>query len=251
MRYLTHLCAAIFLVLFTLVPGFAQEPTGSANKETQTDAQNFLRRAEIAWRQGHFQDAARGYRQTLKIQPDSAQAHYGLGLALARLQQYQEAAASFQAAVRYEPKWATAHKDLGVAYLKLKRWPEAAQAFKTSLQYQPEDPEIFYNLGVAQGRMGQHQEALEAFEKAVSLKPEYVAALNNLGMANIKLNRWAEAKRAFDKALKLKANSPEAHLGLLACYIQEGNRQAATRTYQTLVSLDKGLARQADELMGK
>jgi len=153
--------------------------------------------------------------------------------------------------VRYEPKWATAHKDLGVAYLKLKRWPEAAQAFKTSLQYQPEDPEIFYNLGVAQGRMGQHQEALEAFEKAVSLKPEYVAALNNLGMANIKLNRWAEAKRAFDKALKLKANSPEAHLGLLACYIQEGNRQAATRTYQTLVSLDKGLARQADELMGK
>jgi len=57
MRYLTHLCAAVFLVLFTLVPGFAQEPTGSANKETQTDAQNFLRRAEIAWRQGHFQDA--------------------------------------------------------------------------------------------------------------------------------------------------------------------------------------------------
>ena len=250
MNILTYTGAAVLVVFLTLAPGLAQEPTGSTYKEAQTEAQPFLQRAEIAWRQGHFQEAAQSYRQALKIQPDLAQAHYGLGLALARLQKYQEAATSFQAAVQSEPKWARAHKDLGVAYLKLKRWPQAAQAFKNALQYQPEDPEAFYNLGVALGRMGQHQEALKAFEEAVRLKPDYVAALNNLGMANIKLNRWAEAKRAFDKALTTQPKSAEAHLGLLACYIQQGDRQAATRTYQTLVSLDKGLARQAAELMG-
>lgn len=245
-------CAAFILVFLTLTPGFPQQPrTDSTNQETPNEAQDFLRRAQIAWRQGQFQEAVRAYRQALEINPESAQAHYGLGLALAQLQKYPEAVDSFRAAVRFEPEWATAYKDLGVAYLKVKNWPQAAQAFRSSLQYQPEDPEAHYNLGVALGKLGRHQEALKAFKEALRLKPNYVAALNNLGMANIKLSRWDEAKRSFDQALTLKPNNSEAHLGLLAYYIQHGDRQAAARTYQTLVSLDKSLARKADEIMGK
>lgn len=252
MNYRTVLGAVVILVFFTLALGLARNrPAASDDTETQTEVRDFLRRAEIAWRQGHFQESAQAYRQALKVQPELALAHYGLGLALARLQKYQEAVTSFQAAIRYEPEWARAHKDLGVAYLKLKRWPQAVEAFKTSLKNQPEDPEVSYNLGVALGKLDKHEEALEAFEAAVRLKPDYVAALNNLGMANIKLNRWVEAKRAFDKALAIQADSPEAHLGLLACYIQQGDRQSATRTYQTLVKLDKNLARRADELLGR
>lgn len=104
---------------------------------------------------------------------------------------------------------------------------------------------------MAAGKQGKHKEAREAFEKALSLKPDYVQALNNLGMANIKLNRWAEAKSSFEKALGLKADDPEAHLGLLACYIQQGDSQGAARTYKTLSTLDKGLTRKADELLGR
>lgn len=252
MNYLTRLGVAVILFFLTLAPGSAQDsPARSANKESQTETQDLLRRAEIAWRQGHFQESARAYRQAVKTQPDLALAHYGLGLALARLQKYQEAVDSFRAALQCEPEWARAHKDLGVAYLKLKRWDQAAQAFKSSQQYQAKDPEVHYNLGVALGKLGRHQEARAAFEEALRLKPNYVAALNNLGLANIKLNRWDEAKGIFDKALALEANSPEAHLGLLACYIQRGDRQAATRTYKTLVSLDKSLARKAAEIMGR
>jgi Flp pilus assembly protein TadD len=244
--------AALILVFFTVIPGFAlNAPPGSQDEQHQEQTQAFLRRAEIAWRQGHFQDSARAYRQALEIKPDLAPAHYGLGLALARLERYQEAVAAFQEALRYEPDWARAHKDLGVAYLKLKHWPQAVEAFKSSLQFQPQEPEAYYNLGVALGKLGRHQEALDAFEEALRLKPNYVSALNNLGMANIKLNRWAEAKGSFEKALTVKADSPEAHLGLLACYIQQGDREAATRTYQTLTTLDQGLARKAEELLGK
>jgi tetratricopeptide (TPR) repeat protein len=252
MNRLDQWCAVVILVLLTSVSGLALEvPTESPVQENQEQIQDLFRRAEIAWRQGHFQDSAQAYRQALKIKPDLAQAHYGLGLAFARLQRYQEAVSSFQAALRYEPEWAKAHKDLGVAYLKLKRWPQAAKAFKTSLHYQPQDPEVHYSLGVALGKLDRHQEALNAFQEALRLKPNYTAALNNVGLANIKLNHWGEAKRAFEKAVALQANSPEAHLGLLACYIQQGDRQAAARTYQTLTTLDKRVARKADELMGR
>lgn len=240
---------AVLLGLFTLFPGsygdavFAQSQDGS-------QARVQLQKAQTAWDQGHFQDAAQAYRQAVKLKPDLAPAHYGLGLTLARLERYQEAVAAFRQAARLEPAWAKPYKDLGVAYLKLKRWPEAARACKDALKRQPEDPEVLYNLGVAEGKQGRHQEAKAAFEKALRLKPDYVQALNNLGMADIKLNRWAEARGAFDKAVALKADNPEAHLGLLACSIQQGDRQAAIRAYQTLAKLDKNLARQADKLLG-
>ena len=250
LRY--YISAAIVVFLLTVVPGVAlSSQNAPVDKKNPDEVQVLLRRAEIACRQGHFQDAANSYRQALKIKPDLAPAHYGLGLVLAHLERYQEAIISFQETLRYEPAWGRAHKDLGVAYLKLKNWPQALTVFKTSLQYQSQDPEVHYNLGVAAGKLGRHQEALESFQEALRLKPDYISALNNLGMANIKLNRWTEAKRSFERALALKANNPEAHLGLLACYIQQGDHQAAARTYKTLTTLDKRLARQADELLGK
>jgi Flp pilus assembly protein TadD len=248
MKSLSLVSAAVLLVFFTVCPG----SSGVLGKQKDGErAQAFLQQAETAWSKNNFEDAARAYRQALKIKPDLDQAHYGLGLALARLERYQDAVSSFREATHYRPSWAKAHKDLGVTYLKLKRWPEAEKAFKSSLQHQPQDAEAYYDLGVAQGKQGKHKEAREAFEKALGLKPDYVQALDNLGMANIKLNRWAEAKSSFEKAIGLKANDPEAHLGLLACYIQQGDSQGAARTYKTLATLDKSLTKKADELLGR
>jgi Flp pilus assembly protein TadD len=248
MKPISLISAAVFLILLTVSPGFS----GVAAKQKDGErALPFLRQAEAAFSQNNFADAAQAYRQALKVKPDLAEAHYGLGLALARLERYQEAVNSFQAALHHKPGWSKALKDLGVTYLKLKRWPEAEKAFKTALTHQPQDAEAYYDLGVAEGRQGKHKEAREAFEKALRLKPDYVQALNNLGMADIKLNRWADAKSSFEKALGLKADDPEAHLGLLACYIQQGDSQGAARTYKTLSTLDKGLTRKADELLGR
>jgi Flp pilus assembly protein TadD len=248
MKPISLISAAMLLVLLAVSPGFS----GAVSKQKDWErAQPFLRQAEAAFSQNNFEDAAQDYRRALKIKPDLAEAHYGLGLALARLERYQEAVNSFKAALHQKPGWSKALKDLGVTYLKLKRWPEAEKAFKTALTHQPQDAEAYYDLGVAEGRQGKHKEAREAFEKALRLKPDYVQALNNLGMADIKLNRWADAKSSFEKALGLKADDPEAHLGLLACYIQQGDSQGAARTYKSLSTLDKGLTKKADELLGR
>ena len=248
MKPISLVTMALLLILLTLFPG----ASGAFSKQKNGErALPFLRQAEASFGQNNFEDAAQAYRRALKIKPDLAEAHYGLGLSLARLERYQEAVNSFQAALHHKPGWSKALKDLGVTYLKLKRWSEAARAFKTALTHQPQDAEVYYDLGVAEGKQGKHKEAREAFEKALRLKPDYVQALNNLGMANIKLNHWTEAKSSFEKALGLKADDPEAHLGLLACYIQQGDSQGAARTYKTLSTLDKGLTRKADELLGR
>jgi Flp pilus assembly protein TadD len=248
MKPLSLASAALLLILLTVSPGFS----GVLGKQKEAErAQPFLRQAEAAFSQNNFEEAAQDYRRALKVKPDLAEAHYGLGLALARLGQYQEAVKSFKEALHYKPGWTKALKDLGVTYLKLKRWPEAEKAFKIALKHRPQDAELYYDLGVALGKQGKHKEAREAFDKALRLKPDYVQALNNLGMADIKLNRWTEAKSSFEKAIGLKADDPEAHLGLLACYIQQGDSQGAARTYKTLSTLDKGMTKKADQLLGR
>jgi Flp pilus assembly protein TadD len=248
MKPLSLASAAVLLILLTVSPGVS----GVLGKQKDVEkAQPFLRQAEVAFSQNNFAAAVEDYRRALKVKPDLAQAHYGLGLALARLGHYQEAVKSFQEALHYKPGWTTALKDLGVTYLKLKRWPEAEKAFNIALKHNPQDAEAYYDLGVALGKQGKHKEAREAFEKALRLKPDYVQALNNLGMADIKLNRWVEAKSSFEKAIGVKADDPEAHFGLLACYIQQGDSEGAAKTYKTLSTLDKGLTKKADQLLGR
>ena len=160
--------AGLVLVFFAMLAGLATAASSVGLRKVDVERiQAALHRGEIAFQQGQYQDAVKAYRRALRIKPDLAQAHHGLGLAWARLERYPEAQQAFLEAVRLEPAWARAHKDLGVVYLKLRLWPAAAHSFKTALQHQPKNPEVLYSLGIAEGRRGRHQKAREAFEQAV------------------------------------------------------------------------------------
>ncbi len=152
MKSIFRFGAAVVMVLLILSPGFSADPP---KPNIEKKAQAFIQQAETAWGQNNFEDAAQAYRQALKVKPDSADAHYGLGLCLARLERYPEAVKSFEQALRHKPGWSRAYKDLGVTYLKMKRWPDAEKAFKSAAQHQPQDPETWYDLGVAAGQTGE------------------------------------------------------------------------------------------------
>ena len=148
--------AAVVLVLLILSPGFSADPP---KVNTEKQAQAFLEQGETAWSKHNFEDAAQAYRQAIRVKPKLAEAHYGLGLCLARLERYPEAVKSFEQALYHKPGWSRAYKDLGVTYLKMNRWPDAEKAFKNAAERQPRDPEAWYDLGVVLGKQGKHQEA--------------------------------------------------------------------------------------------
>jgi tetratricopeptide (TPR) repeat protein len=51
----------------------------------------------------------------LKLQPDSAPAHYNFGTALSASRRWQDAIARYQQALRLQPNYALAHNNLGHA----------------------------------------------------------------------------------------------------------------------------------------
>ncbi len=70
-----------------------------------------------------------------------ALAHYQLGLALGRQQDYEAAAAAFEDVIARTPAFAYAHYYAGLSYYQVDRTDRMAAAFETFLELAPEAPE--------------------------------------------------------------------------------------------------------------
>ena len=64
-------------------------------------------------------DAAKAFKESVKLNPEAAEAQYGLGLSLFRLKRFIEARNAFTKASTLEPQMAKAHYGLGLTLLEL------------------------------------------------------------------------------------------------------------------------------------
>jgi tetratricopeptide (TPR) repeat protein len=125
---------------------------------------------------GQFQEA-------LRLQPDPADAHYNLGVALASKGQVDEAIRQYQEALRLKPDHADAHNNLGVALGKKGQVDEAIRQFQEALRLKPDHADAHYNLGLLLGHKGQMDEAIRQFQDALRLKPDFAGARKYLDAA--------------------------------------------------------------------
>jgi len=86
------------------------------------------------------------YGQALRINPDHAETHYNLGLALARLGKEREAIPHWEQAVRLKPDFAEAHSNLGLALAHVGRVREAIDHQETAAQLMPDSARAVNNL---------------------------------------------------------------------------------------------------------
>ena len=150
-------------------------------------------------------DAAVGYiEQALRVNPDDADAHSSLGLALLQLGRAQEAVPHLERALRLDPNDADAHNTLALALLRLGRVPEAIPHFEQALQIDPDNADTHINLGNALFQGGKVFEAFSHYQQALRLDPDSPLVHDDLGVAFEKLGRVPEAIEQYQQALKLK-----------------------------------------------
>jgi Flp pilus assembly protein TadD len=158
----------------------------------------------IQYWDGHT-DAAIGYfEQTLRVNPDSADAHSSLGIVLLQLGRTQEAVPHLERALRIDPDEADAHNSLALALLRLGRAPEAIPHFEQALRINPNDVDAHINLGNALFQAGKVSEAFSHYQQALRLDPDSPLVHDDLGVAFEKLGRVPEAIEQYQQALKLK-----------------------------------------------
>jgi tetratricopeptide (TPR) repeat protein len=158
--------------------------------------------------QGKKQDAVIVLQNAVKGAPDSAQAHYYLGVAYWQSDSLGQANSEFQEAVKVSPGFPLALR--GLAQLNLaQNHPSEAQVYAQELvQKFPVDVNHRLLLGGIYLREGQSRLAEEQFLAASRLAPNQAAVHLDLGQVYSAEKKWPQAEREFETAIQLDPSNP-------------------------------------------
>ncbi len=129
------------------------------------------------------------FRKALALQPNSAEAHLNLGIALADQFNVREALSEFSEATRLAPDSALAHYNKGRALFDLGKSEEARTELDWACRLQPEYPSALYLLALVEKQADNIGRSTELLERLVALEPrnpesQYLLAQNRLRQGN-------------------------------------------------------------------
>jgi tetratricopeptide (TPR) repeat protein len=188
-------------------------------------------------RAGRIADAVAGYKRALALEPDYADAHNNLGIALAAQGRMDDAVAHFKRAIALKPDYADAHQNLGLALAAQGRVDDAVVHFERAVALKPDYADAHHNLGIARAAQGRIDDAVAHYERALELKPNYADAHNNLGAARAAQGRIDDAIARYERALELKPNYADAHNNLGAARAAQGRMDDAMAHYERALAI--------------
>ncbi len=164
--------------------------------------------AVAAHKAGRIDDAEAGYRRVLADRPDSAEAHFMLGLVHLQKNRPAEAERSLRRAIEIDPGDARYHNNLGKSLLALGRPEAALAAFEAALARLPEFDPARAGRGAALMALDRHEEAEEDLHAVLARRPGHADALASLSVLLIMQNRNAEAAELLRQGLEKCPDDP-------------------------------------------
>lgn len=157
-----------------------------------------------------YKDRLALWKDTLKKNDNTWQAHNHMGAILFSQRQFQQAEYHFRRGVELKPYNCEVHNNLGLALATRGDMEGAIAHYKKAVAIKGDDASIRANLANALQQMGRLEEALPHYMEAVRLNPSNPGLLVNYGVVLFSLNRTAEALEQFEAALKIAPGMREA-----------------------------------------
>lgn len=156
------------------------------------------------------EQAIAAYRRAAQLRSDYVDAHYRLGVALARSERFEEAVGAYENALRHDPDHVGALRNLALAVARTGRPQDAVELLGRAVELAPDDGESRYLYGFVLLGLQRPLEAREQLEQAVRLRPRDPDAISKLGVALAATGRYREAERRFEEVLVLAPEHAEA-----------------------------------------
>ena len=162
-----------------------------------------------------------------------------LGLQFAKLEQYACAIPVFTAALRLDPNSWELHYNLGLALAHTGDQKRAAAELRTVVQQKPDDVPAHHALGLALQSLGDLDGAAQQFRAALAIDPRSGAAA--LGLAQIFESQKKNAAAIYYLRQALASNPPrqvefQARLALAAIQDRLGHQEQAVAELRKLVT---------------
>jgi serine/threonine protein kinase/tetratricopeptide (TPR) repeat protein len=184
------------------------------------------------------QEAARFMTAALALRSDSAAVYVDLAYALEWTKDGEGATRACKAAIRVDPNYATAHNGLGV---RLLGWEKdlrgAIREFQEAIRIDPNDPLLHANLGKALLIKGDVEGADREYKVALKIKPNYAEAHN--GIANVLWRKYdlEGAVREYKAAIKDNFYNSSAHRNLGEVLLAKNDIEGAINELHTALKI--------------
>jgi tetratricopeptide (TPR) repeat protein len=156
--------------------------------------------------------AASSFKQAIKLKPDMAMAHDGLGNVLADQGKLREAIAEYRAAASVDPRDWIAYQSAGVASSMLGEHEKAISFFDQAIKLQPRRAHLHRYRAQALADLGKNIDAFAALNQALKYDPKDSATYAAIGALHLKLKHNPEAMDALLKAIRLDPTDARAYL---------------------------------------
>lgn len=198
---------------------------------------------------GQLHEAVRALKGVLASDPSNAEAHFMIGISLARLDRANESLDYLAKAIASKPDYDLAHAAHGALMLKQGNDAGAIESISRALALNPLLSESRCLLGVSYLRSGRKAEATKEFEAAIRANQQNALAWAALAMIHYSENRLELAVREYERAL----NSDPRQAGLKLWDIYAGgstswDRASAADIFRSLLVIEKEQARALDYL---
>ena len=192
---------------------------------------------------GQPEKAVTHFAESARLKPESAPAHFNLGLALTLTAKVDQAIAQYRRALEIDPHYGLAHNNLGGVLLRRGLVDEALQHLREAVRIDPSNAEAQNNLGLACREHRDTAEAVTHFRQAIQLRPRWASAIGDLAwtLATARedsVRDSQEAVRLAEEAADLTGRRDPAALDVLAAaYAAAGLFERAVATAERALQL--------------
>jgi tetratricopeptide (TPR) repeat protein len=128
---------------------------------------------------GNYDLALEAFREAVRLAPDLAIGHFGMGYAYQSQKRYAESVAAFQTAIRLSPDFWPAHTGLAMSLYEMRRYAESAAACTDAIRLRPDEAQAYYTLALNHLAMGDRAKAIEIYQTLLRLDPALAADLRS------------------------------------------------------------------------
>jgi tetratricopeptide (TPR) repeat protein len=195
-------------------------------------------------REGKNTEAIEAFRDAVKLNPDLIEAHFSLGVLLARQgrEHYSEAMQQFLEVLRLNPRDVDAHVNLSNILEQEGDLATCVTAMQKAVALASDKTELYVMLGQKQDKAGQYPAAAESFRAALKSGRTLPTAHFGLGMALKHLRKFEEAAQEFETVLRLNSQDPLAHFELGWLLVEQGRTAEAATQLEEAARLQPGMA---------
>ncbi|MFC2129876.1 tetratricopeptide repeat protein [Bacteroidota bacterium] len=197
----------------------------------------YFLRANLKKDMSDINGALKDYNETVRLDPENADAFNNRGSLNGMLGNYQQALSDFNKAIKLDPKIEDGYYNRAVIRNILGDTKGALEDYNMVIKQNPNDYMALNERGLARMSEKKFDNAIDDFIIAIQIKPDYPISYYNLGNAYLNLKEFSEAIKNFDSAIQINPDFNEAYLYRGIAKYRSNNFKAGCEDWQKAAEL--------------